>query len=202
MASSTPSCWAESGRASPAAEDAGALTCSPRSTMRAPRRERHHDHLRDRRGHRGPLRLGPPACGARRARDGAGALGDGHPRSAAGSRRPRRSHRHLHRVAVRRERRARRHRCDGVGREAAGGARGREPDPAARDDHAVGRLPHGAHQRQRRRRGVAAWAPFPASICPVPIADCSDARYQTTTARRIAARARSVNSSASALGSA
>ena len=84
------------------------------------------------------------------------ALGDRRPRPRAGARRLRRPDRDLHRLAVRRQRGARRGGRDGVGGAGAGRARRGEPHAADRPDDAAGRGAHGADQRQRRGRRARA----------------------------------------------
>ena len=67
------------------------------------------------------------------------AVGDGRPRPRPGAGRLRRPDGDLHRVAVRRQRGARRDRRHGLGRAAADRARGRQPDAADRPDDAARR---------------------------------------------------------------
>ena len=100
---------------------------------RLPGRRRRHGDARWRCGRRGVLTLGP------------------------GARRLRRSGRHLHRLALRRQRRARDDRRHRLGRPAPDPGRGRgKPDAASAPDDEPRRAADRADQRQRRGRRLAA----------------------------------------------
>ena len=79
------------------------------------------------------------------------------PDARPGARRLRRSGGHLHRLALRRQRRARDDRRHGLGRPASDPRRGRgEPDAPSAPDDEPGGAAHRADQRQRRGRRSAA----------------------------------------------
>src|SRR4029079_5826119 len=146
------------------------------ATASSERCERHHHHLpRTGRGRR-RLRLGPPAGRGRRPGHGADAVGDrgAHPRPVA--RRFRRPDGDLHRLAVRRQRGARRdrdHRLAGTGTDRP---RGGQPFAGDRVHLAAGRRADRADQRERlgrsasarRRRdgGATPALPFPPAYAP------------------------------------
>ena len=158
------------------------------SSLLSRRMSRHDHHLpRPGRGRRG-LRLGLLPGRDRGDRRLALALGDRRARPAPGARRVRRPGGDLHRLAVRRQRGARRDRRDLVGRAGADQSRRHEPDAPDRADDAARRAAHRADQRQRRRRRAAAGRRRDGGAArPLALAAAPAARVRR--ARGLAARA-------------